>query len=130
MLCRVDTRLTCFSRVEGDLLAYLKWLEPDTEHLASPVMASICNQAVTGVAYLAAKSVVHRDIAARNCLIGSSVDSTMGIVVKIADFGLGKFFGRALKDYYISNGGVLVYVAFFIFGAFWSFTSFSRLFKA
>ncbi|CAI4227033.1 unnamed protein product [Auanema sp. JU1783] len=47
------------------------------------IRTKLCLGAARGLAYIASKNVIHRDIAARNVLIGR------GYVAKISDFGLG-----------------------------------------
>lgn len=44
----------------------------------------ITTQIAAGMTYLSAQRFVHRDLACRNCLVGS------GLVVKIADFGMSR----------------------------------------
>ncbi|KAK6043619.1 SH2 domain protein [Cooperia oncophora] len=44
-----------------------------------------------GMAYLQSKEIIHRDVAARNCLLGEKDE------VKISDFGL-SFIGKTLKE--------------------------------
>lgn len=62
-------------------------------------MVNMAQQIAAGCEYLASRGFVHRDIAARNCLVGT------GYVVKIADFGLGRSLTES--DYYKTQGGVL-----------------------
>ena len=50
-------------------------------------------QVASGLTYLQSIHFVHRDIAARNCLVGH------GLSVKIADFGLSRAVGEE-SDYY------------------------------
>ncbi|RCN24460.1 hypothetical protein ANCCAN_29843, partial [Ancylostoma caninum] len=47
--------------------------------------------AARGMAYLQTKDIIHRDIAARNCLLGENE------CVKISDFGL-SFIGKTLRE--------------------------------
>ena len=56
-------------------------------------------QPCTAIEYLASKNIVHRDISARNCLVGED------LVVKLADFGLSRGTkAGAGKDYYRKVG--------------------------
>ena len=47
------------------------------------------------MAYLEGNNVIHRDLAARNCLVDE------GLVIKIADFGM----GRVIDDLYTARAG-------------------------
>ena len=55
-------------------------------------MIKWCHQLASAVAYLASIPIIHRDIAARNCLLSDEMD------LKLCDFGLAK-----LKDYREKN---------------------------
>lgn len=63
---------------EGALDSYLKKVKQPTEKLTEMVV-----QAAWGLDYMHRNNVLHRDIAARNCLYGNNN-------VKIADFGLSR----------------------------------------
>jgi serine/threonine protein kinase len=57
----------------------------NSHHL--PMMLFRAMQAASGMAYLEAKNVLHRDLALRNLLVTSG-DFPHKYVVKVADFGL------------------------------------------
>ncbi|EYC10657.1 hypothetical protein Y032_0054g2480 [Ancylostoma ceylanicum] len=72
----------------GSLLSRLQDLKDQ------PSMVSKINYvygAARGMAYLQTKEIIHRDIAARNCLLGENE------CVKISDFGL-SFIGKTLRE--------------------------------
>lgn len=46
----------------------------------------ICIDVCDGMEYLESKHIIHRDLATRNCLVGE------GEVIKVADFGLARYF--------------------------------------
>ncbi len=52
----------------------------------------IVRQVAEGMVYISSKQLVHRDLATRNCLV------SVGLVVKIADFGLSR--NLEAFDYY------------------------------
>lgn len=52
----------------------------------------MCREVAAGMEYLASKKVLHRDLATRNCLIGSFK------IVKIEDFGMSRNVDHS--DYY------------------------------
>ena len=56
----------------------------------------------TGLAYLAKVRFVHRDVSARNCLVGGDDKQ---LTVKVADFGMSKDVYQT--DYYRKSGGML-----------------------
>lgn len=66
-------------------------------------MVDICRQIASAVAYLAGQHYVHRDIAARNCLVGEVETGTL--LVKLADFGMSRDVYK--NDYYRRKGGVM-----------------------
>lgn len=59
-------------------------------------MLSFCTQIAAGMSYLESCNFIHRNLAARNCLMDS--DGT----IKISDFGMARNLNN--KDYYQFNG--------------------------
>lgn len=84
---------------KGDLADFLRENGggPKSEILTLEELVGICKQVAAGMDHLAGKKHVHRDLACRNCLVKSAVDEN-GVIVKIADFGLGRNMYSA--DYY------------------------------
>lgn len=78
----------------GDLQSFLQAL-----HRVSQVRVTIAEQchlaaqAASGLAYIASCGYIHRDVAARNCLIAR------GTVLKIADFGLSRKMDEQSQTY-------------------------------
>ena len=60
-------------------------------------LVEICKQVASAVAYLASIRFVHRDIAARNCLVGEKK------VIKLADFGMARDVHK--REYYKKKDG-------------------------
>lgn len=83
----------------GNLRTFLKERRPTVPPRPPPIekltlshLTSFCLQVAKGMAYLASKKCIHRDIAARNVLVGDNY------VLKVADFGLARNINKT--DYY------------------------------
>ncbi|XP_059085701.1 proto-oncogene tyrosine-protein kinase ROS-like isoform X2 [Tigriopus californicus] len=90
----------------GDLLAYFKRCrDPGSQYkLTLADLGQICCDVAKGCTYLSDMQYIHRDIAARNCLVSSM--NPQERVVKIGDFGLAR---DIYKDaYYRKNGQSLL----------------------
>ena len=59
-------------------------------------LVNMSTQAASGMEYLHSRSIIHRDLACRNLLVGGSRGNYN---IKVADFGL----SRVVEDYYVSN---------------------------
>ena len=77
----------------GDLNQYLhgfeldkKLLEEGQQLISLDVLTDMAADIASGMAYMASKFFIHRDLATRNCLVGNDH------MVKIADFGLVFYF--------------------------------------
>jgi proto-oncogene tyrosine-protein kinase ROS len=98
----------------GDLLTYLRNCRPTSVRQCSPLslgdLVDMCLDVARGCAYLESIHFVHRDIAARNCLItpGNEVQegrqTSSRRKVKIGDFGLSRDIYKT--DYYRVGGEV------------------------
>ncbi|XP_039528142.1 proto-oncogene tyrosine-protein kinase ROS [Pimephales promelas] len=89
----------------GDLQSYLRGARPTNTHKGLLNLTSLLDislDAATGCAYLERKHFVHRDIAARNCLVSVRSYTDPGRVVKIGDFGLARDVYK--NDYYRKKG--------------------------
>lgn len=83
----------------GDLNEYLrKW--KGKEHLSDNDLIKICKHVAAGMEYLASKKFLHRDLATRNCLVGTDM------FVKIADFGMSRNIYHS--DYYRVGGEAML----------------------
>ncbi|XP_050988520.1 proto-oncogene tyrosine-protein kinase ROS isoform X2 [Labeo rohita] len=89
----------------GDLRSYLRGARPTAnrkELLSLNSLLDISLDAATGCAYLEKMHFVHRDIAARNCLVSVRGYTDPERVVKIGDFGLARDVYK--NDYYRKKG--------------------------
>ena len=104
----------------GSLLEYLRG---DGRSLKLPQLIDMGAQVAAGMAYLEEESYVHRDLAAKNVLVGEY------LICKVADFGLARVID---KDIYEAHTGAkfsikwtapeaLVYARFTIKSDVWSF---------
>ncbi|KAG7295195.1 hypothetical protein JYU34_022164 [Plutella xylostella] len=90
----------------GDLKNFLRESRPRIERATALTMKDLLLCALDickGCRYLEAKRFIHRDIAARNCLLTSRGP---GRVVKIADFGMARDIYRS--DYYKKGGKAML----------------------
>jgi serine/threonine protein kinase len=91
---------------EGDLKNFLTKARPDecnpTPGLTLYHLLDICRQVSSGLAHMASIKFVHRDIAARNCLVGNRDGE---LVVKVSDFGMARNIYQ--REYYSKDGGML-----------------------
>lgn len=77
----------------GDLLKFLKSKD---EEKPLKDLYYFADQVASGMKFLASKSIIHRDLAARNILLGEQH------IVKIADFGLGRYLDNDEEIYFSS----------------------------
>uniref|UniRef100_A0A8C7S057 Tyrosine-protein kinase receptor n=1 Tax=Oncorhynchus mykiss TaxID=8022 RepID=A0A8C7S057_ONCMY len=90
----------------GDLKSFLRETRPRLEHPSSLSMEDLLNVArdiAQGCQYLEENQFIHRDIAARNCLLTTKGP---GRVAKIGDFGMARDIYRA--SYYRKGGRAML----------------------
>ncbi|XP_045782233.1 uncharacterized protein LOC123878826 isoform X2 [Maniola jurtina] len=88
--------------LKGYLLArrHLAGAADEREQVSARRLTAMARDAARGLAYLAAQRYVHRDVAARNCLVGARLQ------LKLADFGMTRLVFES--DYYrFSRKGML-----------------------
>ena len=89
---------------QGDLLSYLKRPEKSPSSVLSlSDLIDMCLDVAKGCAYLESEHFVHRDIAARNCLVSLPQLPVEKRKVKIGDFGMAR--DVYASDYYRIKGG-------------------------
>lgn len=84
----------------GSLLKYLNKYKKTLLEKHNALL-NICAQVSRGMAYLEEKQFIHRDLCARNCLVGSNG------IVKVADFGMSKFMDS--DHYHGSDESLIAY---------------------
>uniref|UniRef100_A0A8C5MMR4 Tyrosine-protein kinase receptor n=1 Tax=Leptobrachium leishanense TaxID=445787 RepID=A0A8C5MMR4_9ANUR len=90
----------------GDMKTFLRQNRPLVNQPSSLTMLDLLNMArdiACGCKYLEENQFIHRDIAARNCLL---TNSGMGRVAKIGDFGMARDIYRA--SYYRKGGRAML----------------------
>ncbi|KAL5250255.1 hypothetical protein ACHWQZ_G016104 [Mnemiopsis leidyi] len=89
----------------GQLNDYLTKFAPSRDYplggLSVGQLAWMCEQPCDALEYLSANNMVHRDVSARNCLVGTNLQ------VKLADFGLSRNTSANDKNYYKKEGGMV-----------------------
>ena len=108
-------------------------LSDEPPSLSLDQLSDICKQVASGMAYLAERSHVHRDLACRNCLVKScsKLDETIsGVIVKIGDFGMShdlyqrnyyRVQGQAVLPVRWMSPEAVIYGKFSTAGDVWSF---------
>ncbi|MCP3662804.1 MAG: protein kinase, partial [Gammaproteobacteria bacterium] len=94
-VCLSRPVMLAFEYIEGGSLEnFLRELETQV-HIATQDLMKIVNDALEACVYLEAEGYVHRDIAARNCLVvlDKSAQHKKPKQLKLADFGLAKDIG-------------------------------------
>ena len=75
---------------QGQLNSYLVGYAPSKEHpiggLSVAQLAWMCQQPCEALEYLASRSVVHRDVSARNCLVGRALQVCASVCLYVCMF--------------------------------------------
>lgn len=103
--CMQDTPLAIVVEYcsEGDLRELLQACRPQPNRptkLSRHDLISMAHDVAAGMAYVATKGIVHRDLACRNCLV------TENLTVKVTDFGMSR--DIHYQHYYRKDGEALL----------------------
>ena len=107
-ICTRDEPLYLIAEVtkQGDLKEYIRKAHPNETRprplLSIAQLVDIAAQAASGVAYLASRPFVHRDIAARNFVVGENGNK---LTIKISDYGMA--IDEYKEEYYRRRGAAL-----------------------
>ena len=82
----------------GDLETYLRDRKKKDDLLSASTALQLATQLACGISYVHRMYMVHRDIAARNCLV--AVDKKWGLTVKLNDFGMTRNLANKSSAYY------------------------------
>ena len=107
--CTSDTPFIMMEYMgKGDLNQYLQELDsiipgndpPTNFTISTGILTNMSTQISNAMKYLAANNFIHRDLATRNCLVGTDLQ------IKIADFGMSR--SLYASHYYIIKGQVIL----------------------
>ena len=105
----------------------------DPPSLSPDQLMDMCKQIARGMEYLAAKDHVHRDLACRNCLVKTCLETSVtdsGFIIKIGDFGMShdlyqrnyyRVQGQAVLPVRWMSPEAIIYGKFSTAGDVWSF---------
>ena len=103
--CNTDTPFVMMEYMEnGDLNRYLQEFDsivegnnpPGNFNISTGTLTNMSAQIANAMKYLASRNFIHRDLATRNCLVGSDHQ------IKIADFGMSR--NLYASHYYVLKG--------------------------
>ena len=97
----IITELMDYGQLDEHLARFAPTEENPFGGLSAPILARMCQQPCDALDYLSSKNFVHRDVSARNCLVGSNN------LVKLADFGLSRDTSDNTGNYYKKVGGMV-----------------------